>query len=247
MRERIGLVGQHAAVDEILTARQNLVMFGQLNHLSSRQAKRRADELLEQFTLTDTGKTQVSKFSGGMRRRLDLAASLIVSPTVLFLDEPTTGLDPSARREVWTAIRALVATGTTVLLTTQYLEEADQLAHRISMLKEGRVIAEGTPDELKSALGSDWLDLTLSMDSDRDTVARLVRPLASGDIHIDSEANRISVPVMDRTRALIAVATVLSEAQIEPEDLSLRRPTLDEVFIHLTASTATRNSQEVAS
>src|SRR5579859_3969401 len=159
VRERIGLVGQYAAVDEILTGRQNLVLFGQLNHLSRRQAHVRADALLEQFVLTNAANMPASTFSGGMRRRLDLAASLIVSPSVLFVDEPTTGLDPAGRREVWSAIRSLVATGTTVLLTTQYLEEADQLAHRISMLKEGRVIAEGTPDALKARLGGDWLDI----------------------------------------------------------------------------------------
>jgi ABC-2 type transport system ATP-binding protein len=247
VRESIGLVGQHAAVDEVLTARQNLMMFGQLNHLSRWQAKQRADELLEQFTLTDTDKMPASKFSGGMRRRLDLAASLIVSPQVLFVDEPTTGLDPSGRREVWAAIRSLVASGTTVLLTTQYLEEADQLAHRISILKEGRIIAEGTPDDLKSALGGDWLDLALSPGEDTDVVVQIVQPVASGNIRIDSEANRISVPVTDRVNALVTVATALSEARIELEDISLRRPTLDEVFIHLTGSAKTKNSQEIAS
>jgi ABC-2 type transport system ATP-binding protein len=246
VRENIGLVGQYAAVDEILTGRQNLVMFGRLNHLSSRQAQQRADELLEQFALTDAGQTPAGKLSGGMRRRLDLAVSLIVSPLVLFVDEPTTGLDPAGRREVWAAIRSLVATGATVLLTTQYLEEADQLANRIAMLKAGRVIAEGTPDELKSALGGDWLDIVLSLGDDPGAVAQLVRTVASGDIHIDAEANRISVPVVDRTRALVSVATALSEARIEPEDISLRRPTLDEVFIHLTGPAQTNNSLEVA-
>jgi ABC-2 type transport system ATP-binding protein len=247
VREHIGLVSQYAAIDEILTGRQNLVMFARLNHLSSRQVQRRADELLEQFALTDTGKTPVSKFSGGMRRRLDLAASLIVSPEVLFVDEPTTGLDPSGRREVWTAIRSLVATGTTVLLTTQYLEEADQLAHRICMLKEGRVIAEGTPDELKSVVGGNWLDIVLSSGVDTDAVAQIVKPVATGSIRIDTQVNRISVPVTDRTRALVTVATALSEAGIELEDLSLRRPTLDEVFLHLIGSAEAENSQEVAS
>ncbi len=247
VREHIGLVGQYAAIDEILTDRQNLMMFAQLNHLSSRQAQRRADELLEQFALTDTGKTPVSKFSGGMRRRLDLAASLIVSPSVLFVDEPTAGLDPAGRQEVWAAIRSLVATGTTVLLTTQYLEEADQLAHRISMLKEGRVIAEGTPDELKSVAGGNWLDIVLSPEVDTDTVVQIVKLVASGDIRIDMQINRISVPVTDRTKALITVATAFSEAQIEPEDISLRRPTLDEVFLHLTGSTKGDHPQEVAS
>jgi ABC-2 type transport system ATP-binding protein len=244
VREHIGLVGQYAAIDEILTGRQNLVMFGQLNHLSSRQAELRADALLEQFALTDAGKTPASKFSGGMRRRLDLAASLIVSPSVLFVDEPTTGLDPAGRREVWTAIRSLVATGTTVLLTTQYLEEADQLAHRISMLKEGRVIAEGTPDSLKSALGGDWLDIVVRPGVETVTVAQIVKPVACGDIRIDTQANRISVPVTDRMRALVTVATTLSEARIEPEDLALRRPTLDEVFLHLTGSVEPENTLE---
>jgi ABC-2 type transport system ATP-binding protein len=245
VRENIGLVGQYAAVDEILTGRQNLVMFGQLNHLANREAQKRADELLEQFSLADTGKLPVSKFSGGMRRRLDLAASFIVSPTVLFIDEPTTGLDPAGRREVWTAIRLRVAAGTTVLLTTQYLEEADQLSNRIAMLKEGQVIAEGTPDELKSALGGDWLDIVLSRGIEPYPVAQLINQITSGDIRIDHEMNRISVQVTNRSRALVAVATALSEAQVEPEDISLRRPTLDEVFIHLTGSTRISKSPEV--
>jgi ABC-2 type transport system ATP-binding protein len=247
VREHIGLVGQYAAIDEILTARQNLVMFARLNHLSSRLAALRADALLEQFALTQSSKTPVSTFSGGMRRRLDLAASLIVSPSVLFVDEPTTGLDPAGRREVWAAIRSLVATGTTVLLTTQYLEEADQLADRICMLKEGRVIAEGTPDALKSALGGDWLDIVLRPDNDTSVVAHIVKPVAQGDIDIDSQDNRISVPITDRTKALVAVAMALSEAGIEPEDLTLRRPTLDEVFLHLTGPAGSENSLEVAS
>ncbi len=247
VRERIGLVGQYAAIDEVLTGRQNLVLFGQLNHLSRSLAQLRAVALLEQFALTDAGNMPASTFSGGMRRRLDLAASLIVSPEVLFVDEPTSGLDPAGRREVWAAIRSLVATGTTVLLTTQYLEEADQLAHRISMLKEGRVIAEGTPDELKSVVGGNWLDIVLSPGVDTDAVAQIVKPVATGSIRIDTQANRISVPITDRTKALVTVASVLSEAGIEPEDLSLRRPTLDEVFLHLTGPTVAENSQEVAS
>jgi ABC-2 type transport system ATP-binding protein len=234
VREKIGLVGQYAAVDEILTGRQNLVLFGQLYHLSNRQAQRRADELLEQFALTDAAKMPAGKYSGGMRRRLDLAASLIVSPEVLFVDEPTTGLDPVGRLGVWAALRSLVATGTTVLLTTQYLEEADQLADRISMLKAGQVIAEGSPEQLKSTLGGDWLDIILSPGEEVDAVVRIVQQVASGEMHMDAEANRISVPVAERTRALVTVASALAEAQIEPQDIVLRRPTLDEVFIHLT-------------
>lgn len=247
VRERIGLVGQYAAVDEILTARQNLVLFGQLNHLSRRQAQARADALLEQFALTDAANIPASTFSGGMRRRLDLAASLIVSPAVLFVDEPTTGLDPTGRREVWSAIRSLVATGTTVLLTTQYLEEADQLAHRISMLKEGRVIAEGTPDSLKAGLGGDWLDIIVRPGVEIAAVAQLVKPVAIGDMRIDTQMNQISIPVVDRTRAIITVATTLSEAEIELEDLLLRRPTLDDVFLHLTDSAQRDDSLEVVS
>jgi ABC-2 type transport system ATP-binding protein len=247
VRENIGLVGQYAAVDEILTGRQNLVMFGQLNHLSGQQAQKRADELLEQFALTDSAKISVSKFSGGMRRRLDLAVSLIASPAILFVDEPTTGLDPMGRREVWSAIRSRVAGGTTVLLTTQYLEEADQLADRIAMLKTGRVIAEGTPDELKSAFGGDWLDIILSHDADLEAVRPIVEQVAFGNIQVNVEANRMSVPVKDRTRALVTVATALSEAQIEPQDISLRRPTLDEVFIHLTGTAEIDPILEVAS
>jgi ABC-2 type transport system ATP-binding protein len=244
VREQIGLVGQYAAIDEILSARQNIMLFGRLNHLSTRQAKRRADELLEQFALTDSGMMPTSKFSGGMRRRLDLAVSLIVSPSVLFVDEPTTGLDPVGRREVWSTLRSLVATGTTILLTTQYLEEADQLADRISMLKEGRIIAEGTPDELKAAQGGNWLDIVLRPDINAETVTPLIESIASGAIRIDTESNRLSVPVVDRTRALITVATALAEANIEPEDISLRRPTLDEVFLHLTGSTKTKHTTE---
>jgi len=236
VREHIGLVGQYAAVDELLTCAQNLMLFGQLNHLTRRQAQQRTEQLLEQFTLTDAARTPASKLSGGMRRRLDLAVSLITAPTVLFVDEPTTGLDPVGRRDVWTALRALVATGTTILLTTQYLEEADQLADRITILKAGRVIAEGTPTALKAALGGDWLDIVLKPAADLTTAAQVVQTVLPAELRIDADANRISVPVQDRTRALLAVVTALSDAQIEPEDIGLRRPTLDEVFIHLTGS-----------
>ncbi|GAA2839294.1 daunorubicin resistance protein DrrA family ABC transporter ATP-binding protein [Kribbella solani] len=234
VRRRIGLVGQYAAVDEVLTGRQNLVLFGRLNHLGHTKAVRRADELLERFSLTEAAGQAVGKYSGGMRRRLDLAASLIVAPRVLFVDEPTTGLDPAGRIEVWSAVRQLVAGGTTVLLTTQYLEEADQLANRISMLKEGKVVAEGTPDELKTRLGSDWLDLVLTDPAEVARVVELAGPLADGDIRVADV--RVSVPVKDRTKALVVMANSLHEANIEPADLTLRRPTLDEVFLHLTGT-----------
>ncbi|MFC0627953.1 ATP-binding cassette domain-containing protein [Kribbella deserti] len=234
VRRRIGLVGQYAAVDEILSSRQNLLMFGRLNHLPKATARQRAEELLERFALADAGDKPVGKYSGGMRRRLDLAASLIVSPEVLFVDEPTTGLDPGGRQEVWAAIRDLVGGGTTVLLTTQYLEEADQLADRISMLRAGRVVAEGTPDELKARLGADWLDLVLTHRADLPAVLELVARVADGQVQTDEAALRVSVPVKERTRALVEVATALRDAGIEPGDITLRRPTLDEVFLHLT-------------
>ncbi|WP_371406437.1 ATP-binding cassette domain-containing protein [Kribbella sp. NBC_00662] len=234
VRRRIGLVGQYAAVDEVLTGRQNLVMFGRLNHL--RDAKSRADELLERFSLTEAAGLAVSKYSGGMRRRLDLAASLIVAPRVLFVDEPTTGLDPAGRIEVWSAVRQLVDGGTTVLLTTQYLEEADQLANRISMLKTGKVVAEGTPDELKTQLGSDRLEIVLADPADVRRVVELAGPVTDGEIRVDDV--RVSVPVKDRTKALVVMANSLHEARIEPEDITLRRPTLDEVFLHLTGAAA---------
>ena len=163
-----------------------------------------------------------------------MAASLIVAPAVLFVDEPTTGLDPAGRIEVWSAVRDLVGGGTTVLLTTQYLEEADQLADRISMLKEGRVVAEGTPDELKAELGADWLDLVLADPAEVPRVLALVERLADSEVRV--EDLRVSIPVKDRTRALVEVATSLAEAKIEPEDITLRRPTLDEVFLHLTGT-----------
>ncbi|GGL25800.1 ATP-binding cassette domain-containing protein [Planomonospora parontospora] len=237
VRERIGLVGQYAAVDEVLTGRRNLVMFGRLNRLPAAAAARRADELLERFSLTGAARRPASGYSGGMRRRLDLAASLIVSPPVLFVDEPTTGLDPAARQEVWTAIRELVDAGTTVLLTTQYLEEADRLADRVCMLAAGRVVAEGTPDELKSALGGDRIDLVLSGPEDTEAARAVAARIASGEPDVDRAAHRIGIPVTGRVRALIRLATELNEAGIEPEDLALRRPTLDEVFLHLTGGT----------
>ena len=234
VRERIGLVGQYAAVDEILSGRQNLVMFGRLNHLPAAGARRRADELLERFSLADTGAKPVGEYSGGMRRRLDLAASLIVSPRVLFVDEPTAGLDPVARQEVWSAIRDLVGSGTTVLLTTQYLEEADRLADRITMLGAGRVVTEGTPEELKSAIGGDWLDIVLAGPADVAATEALAARVASGEVRVDAESRRVSIPVAERTRALVTVATALGDAGVEPVDITLRRPTLDEVFLHLT-------------
>ena len=235
VRERIGLVGQYAAVDEILSGRQNLEMFGRLNHLPGRVARARADELLAQFALTDAANQSVRTYSGGMRRRLDLAASLIVSPPVLFVDEPTTGLDPAARREVWGAIRGLVQAGSTVLLTTQYLEEADALASQIVLLKAGRIIAEGTPRELKATLGGSWIEMTLP---DESALADAQRALANlPEMQVDAGRLRLSLPAGEGARTLLHVANLLEHAAVTPLDLGLRQPTLDDVFLHLTVDT----------
>jgi ABC-2 type transport system ATP-binding protein len=234
VRYRIGLVGQHAAVDEILGGRQNLVLFGRLFHLGARAARRRADELLERFSLAEAADRPVKRYSGGMRRRLDLAASLILAPPVLFLDEPTTGLDPRGRNEVWQAIRALVADGTTVLLTTQYLDEADQLADRISVVDAGRVIAEGTQDELKSKLGGDRIDVVVRTAGELAAAAALVGRVTGAGAEVDEDGRRISAPISDRVTALTEVVRALHDAGIAAADIALRRPTLDEVFLHLT-------------
>ncbi|MGK5728126.1 ATP-binding cassette domain-containing protein [Streptomyces sp. URMC 124] len=234
VRSRIGLLGQNAAVDEELSGRQNLEMFGRLYRLGARRAGARADELLARFGLADTGSKAVKQYSGGMRRRLDLAASLISRPQVLFLDEPTTGLDPRGRTEVWTAVRSLVGGGTTVLLTTQYLEEADQLADQIAVINHGKVIAEGTADELKSKTGGDRIDVVL-----HDT-AQLTRAasLLPGDVVVDEDRRLISASVTDRMAALTETVRALEADSIEAEDIAVRRPTLDEVFMHLTKDDA---------
>ena len=234
VRSCIGLVGQHTAVDEILSARQNLVLFGRLLQLSTREARRRADELLAQFDLAGTGRQAVATFSGGMRRRLDLAASLILAPPILFLDEPTTGLDPRGRAQVWADVRALVAAGTTVLLTTQYLEEADQLADQVCIIDAGHIIASGTPAALKSALGGDRVDVVVWQAVDLPIVADLLRRVSGADVALDVDARRASAPVQDRMGALSAVVQEIGRAHVAVEDIAMRRPTLDEVFLHLT-------------
>ncbi|WP_248963260.1 ATP-binding cassette domain-containing protein [Sphaerisporangium perillae] len=237
-RYRIGLVGQHAALDEVLSGRQNLVMFGRLYHLGAARARRRADELLERFGLADTGDKPVERYSGGMRRRLDLAASLILAPPVLFLDEPTTGLDPRGRDEVWQAVTSLVAGGTTVLLTTQYLEEADRLAGTICVMDAGRVIAEGSPEELKSAIGGDQIDLVLRDAGQAGAAAAIAERIAGARAERDQEDRRVCVPVRDRVTALTEMVRALDDAGVQVEDIALRRPTLDEVFLRLTGHRA---------
>ncbi|WP_069742446.1 ATP-binding cassette domain-containing protein [Streptomyces sp. EN23] len=241
VRRRIGLLGQNAAVDEQLGGRQNLEMFGRLYHLGARRAGSRADELLERFGLADTGRKAVKQYSGGMRRRLDLAASLITDPDVLFLDEPTTGLDPRGRTEVWDAVRSLVGGGTTVLLTTQYLEEADQLADRISLIDHGRSVAEGTPDELKARVGGDRVDIVLR---DASRLARAAELLGGEGLTLDPDRRRIGAPAPDRMAALTRTVRVLDEAGIEAEDIAVRRPTLDEVFLSLTGRPAEERRTE---
>ncbi|MER6495212.1 ATP-binding cassette domain-containing protein [Streptomyces griseorubiginosus] len=233
VRLRIGLLGQHAALDEELDGRQNLEMFGRLYHLGARPARVRADELLERFGLAGTGRKPVRAYSGGMRRRLDLAASLIRDPEVLFLDEPTTGLDPRGRAEVWAAVRSLAGAGTTVLLTTQYLEEADQLADRICLVDDGRVVADGTADELKARTGGDRIDVVLR-DAGQLGAAVALLPLDAATVSVDTDRRLLSAPVTDRMAALSGVVRALEAAGIEAEDVVLRRPTLDEVFLHLT-------------
>ncbi|MFF4234280.1 ATP-binding cassette domain-containing protein [Actinomadura geliboluensis] len=236
VRARIGLAGQYAAVDEKLTGRGNLRMFGRLYHLPRREAHRRADELLERFGLADAADRQVAGYSGGMRRRLDLITSLILRPQVLFLDEPTTGLDPRSRGEIWDAVRGLVADGTTVLLTTQYLDEADQLADDIAVVDHGRVIATGTPDQLKAAIG-DRLDVVLDDPADAGAAAGVLHALTGAHPALDGD--RLSVPLPARTVRLADVVRELDRAGVATADAGRRRPTLDEVFLRLTATPGT--------
>ncbi|MFF4173847.1 ATP-binding cassette domain-containing protein [Streptomyces sp. NPDC001744] len=236
VRYRIGLVGQNAALDEVLSGRQNLVMFGRLHHLSPAAARRRADELLERFRLTDAGGKPVKDCSGGTRRRLDLAASMVLAPPVLFLDEPTTGLDPRSRNEVWDAVRALVDGGTTVLLTTQYLEEADQLADSISVIDTGKVVAEGTPEQLKSRIGGDRIDVVARRADELGRAAAAVARVGGAEPVVNEDTRRISVRVRDRATALADIVRALDSAGVAAEDIALRRPTLDEVFLHLTGA-----------
>ena len=231
VRRRIGLVGQHAAVDEILGGRQNLVMFGRLYGLGKAAARERADQLLARFGLSAAADRAVSTYSGGMRRRLDIAAGLIRTPAVLFLDEPTTGLDPRGRNDVWETVREVAAGGTTVLLTTQYLDEADQLAAEISVMNHGRIIASGTPEALKRRLGGDRVTVTLPSPDALDVLAGRF-----ANATVDAAARTVTFEVGSGVVALAEIVRVLDQLGLTPEDLVLRRPTLDEVFLTLTAA-----------
>lgn len=249
VRPRIGLAGQYAAVDELLTGRENLVMFGRLYHLKARAARQRADDLLERFALTDAAGKRAERYSGGMRRRLDLAASLILTPPVLFLDEPTTGLDPRSRNGVWDAVRTLASDGTTVLLTTQYLAEADHLADQVAVLDRGRTVAAGAPDHLKSRIGGERIDVTLHDPRDLAATAETIRRIAGTEPDTDPELRHVSASVADPVGALTRAVHALHDADLRIEDIGIRRPTLDEVFLHVTESrsAAPEKEEEVAS
>ncbi len=236
VRRRIGLIGQHPAVDDVLGARENLVLFARLHHLDRRAAGVRADELLEQVGLTGTGAQPVREFSGGMRRRLDIAAGLVLAPEVLFLDEPTTGLDPAGRRDVWDAVRALVAGGTTVLITTQNLDEAEQLADGVCVLDGGRVVARGTPRELTAAIGGDRLELVVTDPRRAREAAEVARRAASPGSAADpaGPGERVVVPVARRRGVVGAVVRALDEAGIAVDDVVLRPTTLDEAYLRIT-------------
>ncbi len=236
LRERIGLAGQYAAVDENLTGLENLTMVGRLYGESRARAKRRGQELLERFDLLDAAKRPTKTYSGGMRRRLDLAAALVANPPVLFLDEPTTGLDPRSRLQLWETIEGLVADGTTVLLTTQYLDEADRLASEIAVIDHGRVIAGGTPDELKDRVGGERLEIRLDDAAHAERAALALSSMADEPPSI--AADLVTVGVHRRGGAMVDAVRRLDEAEIGVEDIALRRPTLDDVFMALTGHVA---------
>jgi ABC-2 type transport system ATP-binding protein len=250
VRERVSLTGQLASVDEELTGQENLVLLGRLLGFRHAAARRRADDLLEAFELTDAAGRLVKTYSGGMRRRLDLAASIVVTPQLMFLDEPTTGLDPRSRNQVWEIVRTLVAQGTTVLLCTQYLDEADQLAGRIAVIDRGRVIAEGTPSQLKASVGGGALQVRLLDPGDRDEAQRLLRAELGAPVHAEADPAGLSAPVADAERAADAVGALV-RAGFGVADFSLGRPSLDEVFLALTgrpaeeADTAPETTTEV--
>jgi ABC-2 type transport system ATP-binding protein len=245
VRKIIGLSGQYAAVDETLTGWDNLNMFGRLYHLNAQGAKKRAEELLEQFSLTESAKRPIRTYSGGMRRRLDLAASLIVRPKVLFLDEPTTGLDPRGRQEMWEVIHGLVKEGVTLLLTTQYLEEADQLADDIAVIDHGTVIARGTSDQLKKQVGGERLEIVVESHQ-LQQVREIVARISGVNVLVDESLRQVSSPVSTGSKALIDAARALDDLGIHPLDIGLKRPSLDDVFISLTGHAAEDSNQEGA-
>ncbi|MFE6834663.1 ATP-binding cassette domain-containing protein [Streptomyces sp. NPDC057705] len=238
VRRAIGLSGQFAAVDEYLTGRENLRMVGQLYQMKARAAKARADELLERFNLGDAADRTAKTYSGGMRRRLDLAAALVVSPPVMFMDEPTTGLDPRNRQQLWGIIQELVAGGTTLLLTTQYLEEADHLAHDICVVDHGKVIARGTSDQLKARTGGERVEVVVHERDHIATAREVLAGFGKGETTVEEHTRKLTVPVSGGAKLLAEVIRELDGRGIEIDDIGLRRPTLDDVFISLTGHAA---------
>jgi daunorubicin resistance ABC transporter ATP-binding subunit len=246
VRRRIGLTGQYAALDEYLTGRSNLIMIGQLSRLTARAARQRADDLLAQFDLTDAASRAVKTYSGGMRRRLDLAASLIGRPSVLFLDEPTTGLDPSARALMWDIVRQLVADGTTLLLTTQYLDEADVLASRVAVIDGGQVIAEGTPAELKASVGGQRLLITLAAEADAEAAALALSPFTTAPVTAHGAERLIEAPVIASDGLATEVVRALDAAGVKVSEIAVRSASLDDVFLTLTGHKAEDENEQTA-
>ena len=246
VRRNIGVAGQYASVDEYLSGQENLEMIGRLYHLSAKEAKARATELLRDFRLEDAADRPAKTYSGGMRRRLDLAGALVVRPPVVFLDEPTTGLDPRSRGDMWQVITDLVADGTTVLLTTQYLEEADQLAHDIVVIDHGQVIARGDADTLKAQVGGERLVVTIAEGDRLAEVAGSLRPLGIGDAEIDDHTRTLTLPVTTGTTALVEAVRMLGDAGVTVQDIGIRRPTLDDAFLSLTGHRAEESADDTA-
>ncbi|GAA2398824.1 MULTISPECIES: ATP-binding cassette domain-containing protein [Streptomyces] len=244
VRRSIGLSGQFAAVDEYLTGRENLQMVGQLYQMRAKAAKKRAAELLEQFHLTDAADRPTKTYSGGMRRRLDLAAALVVSPPVMFMDEPTTGLDPRNRQQLWEVIKQLVSGGTTLLLTTQYLEEADHLAHDIAVVDHGRVIAKGTADQLKARTGGERVEVVVHEREHIQAAAEVLAGFGKGDTTVEEHMRKLTAPVTGGAKLLAEVIRELDTRGIEIDDIGLRRPTLDDVFLSLTGHVAEAKNEE---
>ncbi|KOU14536.1 ATP-binding cassette domain-containing protein [Streptomyces sp. NPDC085639] len=246
VRRSIGLSGQFAAVDEYLTGRENLQMVGQLYQMKAKAAKVRAEELLERFNLGDAADRTAKTYSGGMRRRLDLAAALVVSPPVMFMDEPTTGLDPRNRLQLWGIIQELVAGGTTLLLTTQYLEEADHLAHDICVVDHGKVIARGTSDQLKARTGGERVEVVVHERDHITTAREVLAGFGKGETTVEEHTRKLTVPVSGGAKLLAEVIRELDGRGIEIDDIGLRRPTLDDVFISLTGRAAEQQAEENA-